>query len=245
MASTRFPNKPLQKIQGIPMLGHVYRRSKLAKSLDAVFVATCDQEISNYCDSIDAPCIMTSRTHERATDRTAEAVETIERKLGKSVDLVMMIQGDEPMLQPSVLDQCLLVLRKDPDAAIVNLMERISTDEDFHSVNVVKVVISLGGYALYFSREPIPFSRKLTTPVALYKQLGLIGFRRHYLARFQSLQPTSLEIAESCDMMRALEHGDRIRMVLTEHQSIGVDTPADLERVERLMATDELLRAYH
>lgn len=244
MASTRFPNKPLAEIHGMAMIGHVYQRTRMAKSLDAAYVATCDEAIREYCDSIGAPCVMTATTHERATDRSAEAAEIIEGQTGKKIDAVMMVQGDEPMLQPEVLDLCIQALADDPDAVVVNLMEAIESDEDFHNSNVVKAVTGLDGCALFFSRAPIPTRRPGAAPMTRYKQLGLIAFRRSYLTRFLSLAPTPLEIAESCDMMRALEHGDKVRMVLTEHRSVGVDTPQDLERVELLMRDDRLMRSY-
>lgn len=244
MASTRFPDKPLAKIHGIPMIGHVFLRARMAKTIDEVYVATCDEAIREYCDLIGAPCVMTADTHERATDRSAEAADIIEGRDGRSIDAVMMVQGDEPMLQPEVLDRCIEALRNDPSAAVVNLMERIESEEDFQSPNVVKVVTGVDGCALYFSREPIPSRRKGVTEVPRYKQLGLIAFRRTYLSRFQALAPTPLEIIESCDMMRAVEHGDKVRMVLTETKSIGVDTPSDLARAEMLMRDDSLIRVY-
>jgi 3-deoxy-manno-octulosonate cytidylyltransferase (CMP-KDO synthetase) len=244
MASTRFPNKPLAEIHGMAMLGHVYHRSRMARSLDAVYIATCDEAIRKYSDSIGAPCVMTAASHERATDRSAEAADIIERETGQTIDAVMMVQGDEPMLQPEVLDHCIEALRGDPGAAVVNLMEAIESDEDFYNINVVKTVTGLDGCALFFSRAPIPSSRPGVLSVPRYKQLGLIAFRRPYLSRFRSLAPTPLEIIESCDMMRAVEHGDKVRMVLTEHRSVGVDTPGDLERVEHLMRGDSLMWRY-
>jgi len=244
MAASRFPNKPLALIHGMPMIGHVYHRSRMAATLDDVYIATCDDQIRDYCDSIGAPCIMTADTHERATDRSAEATDIVEQQTGRKVDAVMMVQGDEPMLQPAVLDRCIEALRSDTAASVVNLMESIDNDADFQSANVVKVVSNVDGCAMYFSREAIPSRRKGVSEVPRFKQLGLIAFRRDYLTRFQTLQPTPLEVVESCDMMRAVEHGDRVRMVLTEFRSIGVDTPSDLERVERLMQDDSLMRMY-
>lgn len=244
MAATRFPNKPLAPILGIPMIGHVYFRSTLATRLDSVYVATCDAEIQSYCQSIGAPCVMTAVSHQRASDRAAEAVERIEAETGRAVDAVMMIQGDEPLLDPSVLDRCIEEVERHPEAPVVNLMENIPDDRDFESQNVVKVVLRPDGSVLYFSREPIPSRRLARGAVPRIKQLGLIAFRREFLRTYAALAPTDLEKIESVDMLRVLEHGYTIRAVLVEARSIGVDTPADLDRAAELMAADTLFPQY-
>jgi len=244
MASSRFPGKPLAKIIGIPMVGHVYYRSKLCRSLNAVYIATCDDSIRKYAESIGAPCIMTADTHERACDRAAEATLKVEESTGQPVDIVMMIQGDEPMVKPEMLDQAVAPLVEDPQLAVANLMTLITDDAEFQNPNAVKVVVDLQDHALYFSREPIPSLRKAKTPVRMLKQLGLIAFRRDYLLKFYSLAPTPLEKIESVDMLRVLEHGDKIRMVLTEDVSVGVDTPDDLARASAHLANDALRSRY-
>jgi 3-deoxy-manno-octulosonate cytidylyltransferase (CMP-KDO synthetase) len=235
MASTRFPGKPLAMINGVPMIAHVYQRSKLSRSLNEVYLATCDEEICAYAKSIGAPCVMTADTHQRATDRAAEATLKIEASTGQRVDIVMLIQGDEPMLQPEMLDQAIAPLLVDSTPAISNLMAAAG-DSDCINPNVVKVVTDVNNNALYFSREPIPSSKMTAGPVAGLKQLGLIAFRRDYLLKYIELPPTPLEVVESVDMLRVLEHGDQVRMVLTDKASIGVDTPEDLARVADLMA---------
>ncbi len=244
MASTRFPGKPLAEIRGIPMIGHVYYRSVLCQRLDKIYIATCDEEICAYAASIGAPCIMTAETHERASDRTAEALQKIEAVEGERVDVVVMIQGDEPMLQPDMLDVAVTRLLDDPNLGIMTLMAEIKTDEEFESPNTVKMVVAQNGDALYLSREPIPSRKKTTAPVPMLKQLGLISFRRDYLLHFYSLDPTPLEIIESVDVMRVLEHGDRLGTALVADLSIGVDTPGDLERVNALMVNDSLMASY-
>jgi 3-deoxy-manno-octulosonate cytidylyltransferase (CMP-KDO synthetase) len=243
MASTRFPGKPLARINGIPMIGHVYHRSKMCSSLNEVHIATCDDEIRSYAESIGASCIMTAETHTRASDRAAEATRKIEETTGRAVDIVMLIQGDEPMLQPEMLQQAIAPLVAEPTLAIANLMA-VTTEADFGNPNVVKVVTDLNGNALYFSREPIPSLKMTASPVPGLKQLGLIAFRRDYLLKYIALTPTPLEAVESVDMLRVLEHGDQIRMVLTENSSVGVDTPEDLARVEGLMAAALSLSEY-
>jgi 3-deoxy-manno-octulosonate cytidylyltransferase (CMP-KDO synthetase) len=244
MAASRFPGKPLARIAGMAMLEHVYRRSCLSEQLNAVYIATCDEEIRAYADGIGAPCVMTADTHQRASDRAAEAADHIESATGRPIDVVMMIQGDEPLLRPEMLDQAVEPLLSDVDLPICNLIAEITTEEDFESPNLVKVVVDRRGNALYLSREPIPSRSKASGMIPRYKQLGLIAFRRDYLARFYALAPTPLEVAESVDMLRVLEHGDRLRTVVTEDVSMGVDTPEDLARVEGMMAGDPLFARY-
>ncbi len=244
MAATRFPGKPLAPISGIPMIGHVYYRTRMCPALNAVYLATCDDAIRDYAESIGASCIMTADAHQRASDRTAEATQKIEQITGQQVDIVMMVQGDEPLLRPAMVEQAVAPLLADPALNIANLMAPISTADDFESPNVVKVVVDQAGHALYLSREPIPSRKKMKGEVPMFKQLGLIAFRRDYLLRFYALTPTPLEIIESVDMLRVLEHGDRLRMVVTEDVSVGVDTPDDLRRVEPILAADPLLAKY-
>jgi len=244
MAATRFPNKPLAKIAGIPMVGHVYYRSLLARSLSSVYVATCDEAIRGYCVSIGAPCVMTSNAHQRASERAAEAAETIERGNGKTSDAVMLIQGDEPLLDPELIDLCVTTMSRRSNAVVVNLLEEIDNDNDFESVNTVKVVLRGDDTLLYLSREPIPSRRKWPGEMRRIKQLGLIAFRRDFLRTYSSLRPTPLEQIESVDMLRVLEHGYEIQGLVVSGRSIGVDTPDDLRRAEELMATDLLLPSY-
>jgi 3-deoxy-manno-octulosonate cytidylyltransferase (CMP-KDO synthetase) len=244
MASSRFPGKPLVKINGIPMIGHVYYRSRMSQSLQEVYIATCDDSIREYAESIKAPCVMTADTHQRASDRAAEATLKIEQARGEKVDIVMMIQGDEPMLNPAMLDQAVLPLINDQTLHIVNLMAPITSAEEFENPNVVKVIVDLNHNALYLSREPIPSRKKTKDQGPMFKQLGLIAFRRDYLLAFYSLPATPLEKIESVDMLRVLEHGDPLKMVMTEYMSMGVDTPEDLIQVEKKMAEDPLLSQY-
>ncbi len=244
MASSRYPGKPLAKILGIPMIGHCYFRSKMSKLLSEVYIATCDQEIIDYGRLAGAKCIMTKDTHERATDRIAEAVDKIEAQTGKKVDIVVMIQGDEPMTQPGMIDEAVEPLLKDPSIVISNLMAPIKSREDHEDPNEVKVVVDRQDFALYFSREPIPSWRKGAKDVPMLKQVCVIPFRRDFLKTFISLSPTPLEIIESVDMLRAMEHGYRVKMVMTKFESYSVDTPEDLRYVEPFLKGDPLVAAY-
>lgn len=244
MGSNRFPGKPLSKICGIPMVGHVYLRSRMSKAMSDVYIATCDKEISDYASSIGAQAVMTASTHERASDRAAEAMLKIERQTGNRVDIAVMIQGDEPMLQPGMIDESLGPLYADDTIQLTNLMSPIHDLREFDDPNVVKVVTDDNCFALYFSREPIPSRKKAKTNVPMYKQVAIIPFRRDFLIKFNELKPTPLEIAESVDMLRVLEHGHKVKMVRTCHATYGVDTPADLERVEFIMSEDKLRSVY-
>jgi 3-deoxy-manno-octulosonate cytidylyltransferase (CMP-KDO synthetase) len=244
MASTRFPNKPMAKILGIPMIGHVYYRSRMCKLLNDVWVATCDQEIFDYVRSSGGKAVMTADTHERASDRAAEAMAKIEQETGKKIDIVVMIQGDEPMLCPEMIGLAVKPMMDDTSIDIVNLMGKIKTREEQEDPNTVKVVVDLQGFALYYSREPIPSWKKGATSVPMLKQVPIIPFRRDFLLTFNHLNPTPLEIVESVDMMRVLEHGYKVKMVLDDFETYGVDTPEDLMKVESLMKNDSLVREY-
>jgi 3-deoxy-manno-octulosonate cytidylyltransferase (CMP-KDO synthetase) len=244
MASSRLPGKPLAKICGIPMIGHVYHRSALSKTLDGVYIATCDQEIMDYASSIGARAVMTSPFHERASDRTAEAMHAVEKQLGHKADIVVMIQGDEPMLHPEMIDESLRPMLDDPDIEVINLMSSLSTREEHEDPNEVKVVTDLNGFALYFSREPIPSRKKGTADVPMLKQVCIISFRRDFLIRFNELTPTPLEIIESVDMLRVLEHGYRVKMIRTGYSTYSVDTKEDLEFVSKCMQDDPLVKQY-
>lgn len=238
MASSRFPGKPLAPILGIPMIEHVYRRCALSRTLDAVYVATCDREIADAVEGFGGDAVMTSACHERCTDRVAEAA------MGLAGEIIVIIQGDEPMVRPEMIDDAVAPLHTDPSVACVNLMSEIRDPEDFRDPNEVKVVVDQAGNALYFSREPIPSSKKYGKPVTGHRQVCIMPFRRDFLFRYTRMEPTPLEVIESVDMLRILEHGFRIRMVETRCETCSVDTPEDLRHVEHLMEGDPLTASY-
>ena len=244
MASTRFPGKPLVDIHGVPMIGHVYFRCKMSRLLNDVYIATCDEKIKQYAESVKAKCIMTSNTHERCSDRTAEAMLKIEQETNKKIDVVVMVQGDEPMIIPEMLEQAIKPLIEDSTVNVVNLMANLITTKEFEDPNEVKVVVDNNNNALYFSREPIPSRKKGLKNIAMRKQVCVIPFKRDYLLTFNSLEPTSLEIIESIDMMRILEHGGQVKMVYTPYRTLSVDTVEDLESVIELMRKDKLMEVY-
>ena len=186
---------------------------------------------------------MTSSAHLRATTRTAEAMEKIEVTTGEAVDIVVMVQGDEPLILPETIGETLHHF-SDPTVEIVNVMSRLRTYEQFVDKNNVKVVVNKNNDAMYFSREPIPSPWRGIDGVPMYMQTGIIAFRRDSLLRFNSQAETQLEQIESIDMNRVLEYGEKIRMVLTEAITIGVDTPQELIDAAELMKGDDTMTAY-
>jgi 3-deoxy-manno-octulosonate cytidylyltransferase (CMP-KDO synthetase) len=244
LASSRLPQKPLADILGMPMIGHVYHRSKLCSTLDEVYVATCDSEIYNYITSIGGKAVMTSDKHERASDRTAEALLKIEKDTQSKIDIVVMIQGDEPMVTPEMINDSILPLLNDDNIKITNLMANMKTVEEHEDPAEVKVVVDKNNFAMYFSREPIPSRKKGVDNFPMLKQVCIIPFNRDFLLEYNEMEQTPLEIIESVDMNRLLENGIKIKMVFTDTETYSVDTPADLENVNKKMSNDVLLKSY-
>jgi 3-deoxy-manno-octulosonate cytidylyltransferase (CMP-KDO synthetase) len=244
MNSSRFPGKPMAKILGMPMIGHCYLRTKMCSELLESYVATCDEEIFDYIKSIGGKAIMTSESHERASDRTAEAMLKIENMTDETIDIVVMVQGDEPMITSDMICQSLSPFKNDTSVNVVNLMADMNSLVDFEDPNEVKVVVDTNNDALYFSREPIPSRKKGVTDVPMLKQVCIIPFKRDYLIKFNELSESPLEQIESVDMMRILENGEKVRMVHTEVESYSVDTEEDRKRVELLLSDDKLLKTY-
>ncbi len=244
MGSSRFPGKPMREIHGYPMVGHVYSRSKMSPILDDLYVATCDQEIADFVSSIGGKSVMTSDSHERATERTAEALIQIEKMTGQKADIVVMIQGDEPMLAPDMIGESVQPLLENRSVKVTNLLGRIEDEAEFENPNEVKVVVDQNNFAVYFSREPIPSGKKTSGIFDKYKQICVIGFRRDFLLEFVELAATPLEKVESIDMLRVIEHGHKVKMEPTKHCVYSVDTEEDLRHVEKLMEHDPLLGEY-
>ena len=233
MGSSRFPGKPLEKILGKPMIGHVYERVSKCDLLIKTVVATCDKEILEYIESIGGEAVMTGSHHERASDRCAEALIYLEKKDRIKYDIIVMVQGDEPMTHPNMIIEAVSPMLDDPEILVTNLLSNIESIEEFEDRNCIKVVCDLNSDALCFSREPIP-TRKYGK-FEMKKQVCIIPFRREFLLRYISLEPTPVEIAESIDMMRVLENGYKVRMIPTLYNTYAVDTVEDLKKVEELM----------
>lgn len=240
MGSSRFPGKPMADILGMPMIGHVYKRVKMSKLLSEVYVATCDEEIYSYVESIGGKAVMTSDCHERCSDRCAEAMLKIEKDENIKVDIMVMVQGDEPLTFPEMIDEAVGPMLDDKDVIITNLVADLDTVEEFEDPNEVKVVMDLKSNAIYFSREPIPSRKKGILDVPMKKQVCVIPFTRDFLLEYNEMEPTPLEIIESVDMMRIIENGMRVKMIPTKYITKAVDTPEDLVRAREMLAKDPL-----
>lgn len=244
MGSSRFPGKPMKDILGMPMIGHVYKRVKMSKTLSEVYVATCDMEIYDYIESIGGKAVMTSDCHERCSDRCAEAMLKIENETGIKCDIMVMVQGDEPLTFPEMIDEAVQPMIGNKSVLITNLVSDIDTVEAFENPNEVKVVMDKNNNALYFSREPIPSRKKGVLDVPMKKQVCVIPFTRDFLLEYNQMEPTPLEIIESVDMMRILENGGKVKMIDTKYITKAVDTEEDIEVVKNMMKNDELYREY-
>jgi 3-deoxy-manno-octulosonate cytidylyltransferase (CMP-KDO synthetase) len=229
-ASSRLPGKPLAEIGGRPMIEHVYRRVSASPIVSQVIVATDDLRIATRVHEFGGQVRLT-KAHETGTDRLAEVAATLD------CDIVVNVQGDEPLIDPGAIAEAVAPFAHDPAVLVTTLFRRITQPAELTNPNVVKLVVDRGGFALYFSRAPIPHQRDPRGGwPPLYKHVGLYAYRRSALMVLASLEPTPLERAESLEQLRALEHGIRIKAVETQYDSFGVDTPDDLEQVRRLIA---------
>jgi 3-deoxy-manno-octulosonate cytidylyltransferase (CMP-KDO synthetase) len=232
LGSTRFPNKPLKLISLIPMIEHVRRRALKVSSLDEVYVATCDQEIFDLVTSNNGKAIMTSPDHQRCTDRVQEAVQELD------AEIVVMIQGDEPLFLPETIESLISPLKKNISLGVSNVIHPITNPNELHDQNVVKVVINKNEQMLLLSRACIP-SREYNPEFTYYKQTGLMAFTKTFLKDYSSLEPTPLEEQESVDMLRVLEHSRPLQAVIIKGDTIGVDTPEDIDKVEQILKSDK------
>lgn len=229
-ASMRFPGKMLHHIAGKPLIQHVFERVKQAKHLAAILIATDDQRIVDAAKSFGAEAVLTSPSHPSGTDRLAEV-------LSKNPEFThaLNIQGDEPLIEPALIDALCAIMISDPGVAMITAARRIDDTETVKNPNVVKVVTDVHGRALYFSRAPIPHARSGGVPASNFQHLGIYAYTRGTVERFVALPPGSLEQSECLEQLRALENGIPIHVHLTEYASIGVDTPEDAIAVEKLL----------
>lgn len=233
MASSRYPGKPLASILGLPLIEHVRRRALLAEQAGLVVVATCDIEIKEAVESAGGIAVMTKNTHERCTDRIEEAIHNLPG------NIIVMVQGDEPLLNPQAIAGVVAPLLADPAVDIVNLLSPLESADDYSNPNIVKAACNLKGDVMFFSRGSIPYFRE-QIDVPVYRQTGIMAFRREILEQFSSLPETPFERAESVDMFRAIEHGLRIAGVVTNYSTLGVDRPGDVSLVESVLKNDDL-----
>jgi 3-deoxy-manno-octulosonate cytidylyltransferase (CMP-KDO synthetase) len=231
MASSRFPGKPLVSIAGLPMVEHVRRRSRLARRVDEVVVATCDTEIRDAVERVGGRAVMTADTHERCTTRVAEAMASLPG------DIVVIVQGDEPLLLPNVVDEVVAPLLDRVDIECTSLLSPLASDADRANPDIVKAALNRDGFVMFFSRAPIPFLRVSGRP-PVFRQTGIMAMRSSLLREYVELPETPLERIESVDMLRLLEHGRSIYGIVMDVPTVGVDRPADVAHVEGFLRTD-------
>ena len=230
--STRFPGKPLTLIDGKPMIQHVCNCAISCPDISQVYVTTDDERIFQCVNDFGGKAVMTMREHPSGTDRIAEAVQKMNLKKDT---LIVNIQGDQPVFEPSVISDMVAPLIKDGNIPMGTLKYRIVDEREVGNSNIVKVVTDSDGFALYFSRCPIPFYRDIKSEHIYYKHLGFYAYRRDFLIEFSRLPRGRLEAIEKLEQLRALEQGFRIKVVETASDSIEVDTPEDVNKVENLI----------
>ena len=226
-ASTRLPGKPLKDIAGKPMVVRVYERASQAGLVDETLVATDDERIKDAVEAAGGRAMLTRADHATGTDRLAEVAEAYPQ-----VDLIVNVQGDEPLIEPGLIDQLAGLFADEPDLQMATVKTEMKDEDEQRNPNNVKVVCDKAGYALYFSRSLMPYPRKGGCPV--YKHIGIYAYRRDFLLHYAKMEPTPLEQAESQEQLRALENGYRIKVVETKAKFVGVDTVEDLERVNEI-----------
>jgi 3-deoxy-manno-octulosonate cytidylyltransferase (CMP-KDO synthetase) len=224
--ATRFPGKSLARIQGRPMIQWVWEAACRSRLTEQVIVATDDGRIADVAAKFGADVVMTKKSHRSGTDRIAEVADKV------PAHLYVNVQGDEPLLSRDAVDELIRAMMENPRTPIGTLAHRIEKKDEWLSPDVVKVVVDRHDEALYFSRSPLPFQRKFDPNARLLRHVGIYAFRARALAQFVALKPSSLELAESLEQLRALESGMAIQVIETKYRCLGVDTPADLKRVE-------------
>jgi len=229
-ASTRFPGKPLHIIAGKPLVQHVWERCQECSKLDSIIVATDDDRIADVCRSFGANVAMTAADHPTGTDRIAEAAATVPQATH-----LINIQGDEPLIEPSLIDQLASALLADPALEMATAANAIDDEALMNDPNVVKCVLKKNGDALYFSRSPLPFQRSTSPELTCYRHKGIYAYRKDFLQQFIQWAPSPLELAESLEQLRALENNARIKVIITDDTSGGVDTLEQAEQLETFL----------
>ncbi|MCP4652313.1 MAG: 3-deoxy-manno-octulosonate cytidylyltransferase [Candidatus Omnitrophica bacterium] len=231
MAASRFPGKPLAKILDLPMIEHVRRRVSLSKVIDQTYVATCDKEIFDVVNNSGGKAVMTKDTHQRCTDRVDEAAMDLD------ADIVVIVQGDEPLFDPQVLEVLVKPMFECDSMICTNLLSVIEDKADLDDIDIVKAVINNKNDVMYFSRSPIPYFR-VDDKCPMYRQTGISAFTKEFLHKFSRLDPTPKEVVESVDFLRILEHGYSIRGVIYSQRTVGVDREDDVASVEDILRND-------
>lgn len=230
-ASTRFPGKPLALIKGKPLIQHVVERVKKCKKVDIVAVATDDKRIFNTVKSLGYEVFMTPKTCKSGTDRLA----FVAKKYLKNAGVFINVQGDEPLIEPALIDTLAGELKKNKKLEYITAAFPVKKEEEINNPNVVKVLMDKDGYALYFSRSVVPYNRDKIKSVKYFKHMGIYGYKRNFLEEFTKSKPTILEKSENLEQLRALENGKKIKVIISGKDSVGVDTPEDALKVERFI----------
>lgn len=227
-ASTRLPGKPLADIAGKPMIVRVYEQASKAKRLSGVIAAVDDERVYEAVVSHGGRAMMTAKNHPTGTDRLAEVAAA-----HPEAELIINVQGDEPLIEPDLIDALAAVFEEDPELQMATVKSPMADENEMRNPNNVKVVTDKKGYALYFSRSLLPYPRE-NTGVTVYKHIGIYAYRRDFLLEYARMEPTALEQTESLEQLRALENGYKIKVIATDFKFVGVDTPEDLAEVNRL-----------
>jgi 3-deoxy-manno-octulosonate cytidylyltransferase (CMP-KDO synthetase) len=244
MAASRFPGKPLQPILGKPLLEHCFARAQFYDRWDGLFIATCDEEIAAFCLKKDYPAIMTANTHTRALDRVAEAAETCSIDLADD-DVVVCVQGDEPLLGPDVIEAVIKPFDEDRSVRGTLLAVPIIDEDVFRNPDIVKLVHDMNGDVLYTSRQPIPYCKVFSPELGAMRVGGIFGFRYDFLRWFTKTPESPLEYKEACDSNRICDNGFRQRIAPIPYRTyISVDSPEDASRVEDALPNDPLWGRY-
>ncbi len=227
--STRLAAKALAEILGKPMIQHIYENAKEASILDEVIVATDDEKIKKVVNDFGGKAVLTSKEHSSGTERLTEVVFDLD------VKVIVNIQGDEPLIHPSMINDVAYALLENKKLVMSTLKHRITDEKEFDNPNVVKVITDKDNFAIYFSRSPIPniLRKKEGLDITLYKHIGIYAYTKDFLLTFKGLKSSRLEEAESLEQLRAIEHGYKIKVIETKHQTLSVDTQEDLDRVIR------------
>ena len=228
--SSRFPGKPLHLIAGKPLVQHVWERAQLCTMLNEIVIATDDERILQATADFGAKAVMTSESHPTGTDRIAEAASSI-----PEAAYIINIQGDEPLIEPGLIDQLATALHADAGVSMATAANPITDDSVMDDPNVVKCVLAQNGDAIYFSRSPLPYRRAESPELTLYRHKGIYAYRRDFLEKFVSWPPSPLELAESLEQLRALENNARIKVLVTDDESPGVDTLEQARQIEDLL----------
>ena len=244
MAASRFPGKPLHPIAGRPLLEHCFLRARLYGGWDRLYICTCDEEIRAWAEGRGYPVVMTADTHNRALDRVAEAAANCGEAVAED-DIVVCVQGDEPLLGPDMLDAVIKPFNDDPSVEGTMLAVPIADAETFNNPDIVKLVHDMKGDVLYTSRNPIPYGKTFSPAGGAQRVGGIFGFRWHFLKWFTSLPESPLEIAEACDSNRILDNGRHQRIAPAPARPyVSVDSPEDVARVEAVIERDALWGKY-